>query len=148
MPQMQLAQLNIAFAKAPMDDPIMQDFVAQIDAVNVEAENSPGFVWRLQTEEGNATGIRVFEEEDVIINMSVWESLEALKDYIYNGLHVKVLQRKADWFSKMESAHLVLWWIPEGHIPDIDEALMKLSYINEYGPTPEAFTIAKPFQPV
>ena len=145
---MHLAQLNIAFAKAPMDDPLMADFMAQIDAVNAEAEHSPGFIWRLQTDEGNATDIRVFEEEDIIVNMSVWDSVESLKDYIYNGLHLKVLQRKSDWFEKMESAHLVLWWIPEGHIPDIDEALMKLSYINEYGPTPEAFTLAKSFQPV
>ena len=147
MAEMHLAQLNIAFAKAPLDDPLMQGFMDQIDAVNAEAEKSPGFVWRLQTDEGNATDIRVFKEDDVIINLSVWESLDHLKNYIYDGLHLKVLQRKSDWFSKMDSAHLVLWWIPKGHIPDTDEALMKLSYLNEYGPTPDAFTISKPYQP-
>jgi len=146
MPKMHLAQLNIAFAKAAMDDPVMQDFVAQLDEVNAEAEQSPGFIWRLQTDEGNATDIRVLNNDEVIINLSVWQSIESLKNFLYSGQHLKVLQNKAAWFEKMSSAHLVLWWVPEGHTPNIDEALMKLSFINEYGPTAEAFTFAKPFE--
>ncbi|GAA4650322.1 DUF3291 domain-containing protein [Kistimonas scapharcae] len=140
-----LAQINIATAKAPLDSPAMKGFVDQLDAINALADNSPGFVWRLQTDDGDATALQVFDDERIIVNISVWESLDTLKTYVYAGDHLTVLKNKKSWFEKMAGPSLALWWIPEGHIPSIADAKAALETLKTKGPSPEAFTFATPF---
>lgn len=135
-----LAQVNIAKMRAPIDSPIMAEFVAQLDAINAVAEAAPGFIWRLQSEAGNATSIRVFDDLMLIINMSVWESVEALFEYTYRSNHVDIFRRRGDWFERMETPHMALWWIPAGHIPTPQEAKDKLALLEREGATPLAFT--------
>lgn len=136
-----LAQLNIArtFASS-LEDPVLADFMAQLDAVNALADSSPGFVWRLQDESGNATGIDGYDDPKVIVNMSVWESAEALFEFTYKTAHAKVLARRADWFEKFDGPHMVLWWVPAGHRPTIEEARECLDRLVAHGPSPECFT--------
>ncbi|WP_137817754.1 DUF3291 domain-containing protein [Pseudomonas sp. 2FG] len=141
----QLAQVNIARAKAPMDDPLMRGFVEQLEPINRLAENSPGFVWRLQTDEGDATSIKLFDDERIIVNMSVWESFEALKNYVYSGEHLAVLRNKKSWMGKLDSPSLALWWVPHGHIPTPESAKLALAMLEEKGPSPAAFTFTKPY---
>jgi len=141
----QLAQVNIAKAKAPRDDPVMKGFVDQLDHINQLAENSPGFVWRLQTEEGDATAIQMFEDPLIIVNMSVWESLEALRNYPYSGDHLIALKSRKSWFEKLDMPALTLWWVPAGQRPAIESAKIALEKIRAHGTSPEAFTFAKPF---
>ncbi|GED22304.1 DUF3291 domain-containing protein [Halomonas halmophila] len=139
-----IAQLNIATLLAPIDSPQLSDFVANLDRINALAEGSPGFVWRLQTEEGDATGIDYFGS-DKIVNLSLWESIETLHDYVYRSAHVEIMRRKKEWFHKMGEAYMVLWWVPAGHIPSIEEAAHKLETLREHGSTAEAFTFKQAF---
>src|SRR3954451_571913 len=107
-----LAQLNIALPKEPLDAPLLAEFVAALEPVNAAADAAPGFVWRLQTDEGDATGIRAFGDDRLIVNMSTWVSLEALRAFVYtNGVHKAVLGRRREWFERMD-AYLCLWWVP------------------------------------
>ena len=141
-----LAQLNIGRLRAPIDDPALADFVANLDPINALADATPGFVWRLQTEEGNATAIRPFADDELMaINMSVWESMEALADYVYRSAHTAFLRRRSEWFERLRDVYLVLWWIPVGTLPTVDEAVARLDHLRTYGPTPEAFTFREPF---
>jgi hypothetical protein len=140
-----LAQVNIATAKAPLDDPIMQGFVEQLDHVNRLADNSPGFIWRLQTDDGDATSIPFSDDTRVIVNMSVWASLEALENYVYSGDHLAVLRQKKNWFEKPTGPILALWWIPSGEIPTIESAKRALEMLRQDGPSQQAFTFAKRF---
>jgi hypothetical protein len=140
-----LAQVNIARMRGPIDSLIMAEFVAQLDAINAVAEAAPGFVWRLKSDEGNATAIRVFDDPMLIINMSVWESLEALFEYTYRSDHIDVYRRRGEWFERMETPHMALWWIPAGHIPTPEEAKDKLALLEREGATPLAFTFKKRF---
>jgi uncharacterized protein DUF3291 len=142
-----LAQLNIGRMLAPIDDPVMDGFRNQLQAVNAIADRSPGFVWRLQTEDGDATAIRAYEDALMAVNMSVWESLEALHAYVYAGAHVGVLRDRKQWFDPASDHILVLWWVPAGHLPTIDEAKGKLAALREHGPTADAFTFRKAFPP-
>lgn len=139
-----LAQVNIAKARAPLDHPMMQGFVDQLDRINQLAEASPGFVWRLQTEEGDATAIQAFDDPLIIVNLSVWASVEALREYVYCGEHLAVLRNKRDWMERLSTASLALWWLPEGQLPDVSMARQKLELLQTQGPTPEAFTFARP----
>lgn len=147
MTRHQLAQLNIAQARAEMDADLMSGFTARIDEINRLAESAPGFVWRLQDEQGDATALRVFNDPLMLVNMSIWESLEALQDYVYQSLHVELMKERKDWFHKMGEVHQVLWWVPAGHIPGIEEAKMRLEQIRSQGPCREAFSFARPFPP-
>lgn len=140
----QLAQLNIAHLLAPLDAPQLADFVANLDRINALAESSPGFVWRLQTEEGNATDIDFFGPE-YIVNMSVWSDVAALHSYVYRSAHTEILRRKREWFHTMGAAHMVLWWVPEAHRPTLEEAGEKLALLREHGPSAEAFTFKQRF---
>ncbi len=140
-----LTQVNIAKAKGSMDSPVMKGFVDQLDYINQLAENSPGFVWRLQTEEGDATDISAFEDELIIINMSVWQTYDDLKQYVYSGEHLSALKQKKDWFDKLEGSHLALWWIPAGSIPTVEDAKQALALLDTQGPTEKSFTFAWPF---
>ena len=139
-----LAQLNIAEMLEPLDSPTMADFVANLDRINALADAAPGFVWRLQTEQGDATGVKDFGET-IIVNMSVWESPEALHDYVYETAHVEILRRRKEWFSRMRNAYAVLWWVPAGHRPSVAEGKERLELLREHGPSERAFTFEKIF---
>jgi len=140
-----LAQINVARMLAPLDDPIMADFVAQLDAINAVADQSQGFVWRLQTEEGNATSINAFENDCILVNMSVWESVEVLHQYTYRSQHAGVFRDRKKWFVPYDGPYFTLWWIPAGHIPSVEEGKERLEMLRLNGPTPEAFTFKKHF---
>jgi len=140
-----LAQVNIARAKASLEHPLMQGFVEQLDGLNRLAESSPGFVWRLQGEEGDATALRLFEDERIIVNLSLWHSVEALKSYVYGGAHLEALRNKKSWFEKMDQPALALWWVPAGRLPSLESAQQALASIQRHGATPAAFTFARPY---
>lgn len=140
MPQNHLAQINIARLLAPIDDPLIADFVRQLDDINALAESSPGFVWRLKEESGNATNIDVFGDSLLIVNMSVWESIEDLKNFAYKSAHVQVFRDRTRWFEKMEVAHMALWWVPAGTLPTAEEGRDRLLYLREHGESDWAFT--------
>ena len=144
MPSYHLAQLNIARLIEPIDSPRLADFVANLDRINALAEQSPGFIWRLQTEEGDATAIRPFGD-DYIVNLSVWSSIESLHQYVYRSAHIEVMRRRKEWFEKMREAYSVLWWVPERHIPTVIEAKVRLQTLQREGPSAEAFTFTRPY---
>jgi Domain of unknown function (DUF3291) len=143
----QLAQLNIARLLAPLDDPQLRDFVDQLDAVNATADAAPGFVWRLQTEDGNATAVRIYDDGWLIVNMSVWTSVDDLIAYVYSSAHRAVLRRRREWFERLAEATTVLWWVPAGHRPSVAEAQDRLDLLRSHGPTPEAFSLREAFAP-
>jgi Domain of unknown function (DUF3291) len=147
MPNHELAQLNIGISKGPMDSPVMADFAAGLARINAMADASPGFVWRLQTEEGDATSIRPFEDENLLVNMSVWRDVESLHKYVYGSAHVELMRRRREWFERMPEAFLVLWWVPVGHRPTVAEAIAKLETLRAHGPTAQAFTFRQAFAP-
>lgn len=135
-----IAQLNVGTTVAPLESPELADFVAALDGVNALAEASPGFVWRLKSESGNATDIRAGDDPNFIVNMSVWQSVEALFAFVYRSAHTKVMGRRRDWFARPDRAYQVLWWVPAGHEPSVEEALARLEHLRWQGPTPQAFT--------
>ena len=145
MSEYHLAQVNIAKMLADVDDPIMKDFVDNLEAVNGIADFSPGFVWRLETDEGDATSMRVFDDNMLLVNMSVWGSIDELKKFVYESFHIEILKRKKEWFSKFDGVFQVMWWIKAGHIPDVEEAKARLSYLQEHGETEFAFSFRKSF---
>lgn len=136
----ELAQLNIGVIKGPMDGPVMADFAASLDRINALAEASPGFVWRLQTDDGDATAIRPFDDENMLVNLSVWRDVAALNAYVYQSAHVELMRRRREWFEKMDQPFLVLWWVPKGHRPGVAEAIARLELLRRQGPTAEAFS--------
>lgn len=146
-PGCHLAQINIARMRAPIDDPLMASFSRQLDGINEAAEQSHGFVWRLQDESGDATAIRAFEDPLLLINMSVWRDLESLQDYTYRSAHLGVLRDRKHWFEKMDGPTIALWWIPEGHIPTVDEGKLHIALLMKNGPSPESFTFQQAFEP-
>jgi hypothetical protein len=143
-----LAQLNLGRMLAPLDSPLMADFVNALADINALAERSPGFVWRLVGDGGNdATSIRPYPDERIIVNMSVWETVAALKAYAYKSEHAQFLRRRHEWFEKFDGPYLVLWWIPEGHTPTVWEAKDRLDHLRAHGETPHAFTFKRIFAP-
>ena len=146
MSEYHLAQLNIAKMKFPLDDPQMAAFVERLDEVNALADDAPGFVWRLQTEDGDATAIDFFGA-DTLVNLSVWRDVEALRNYTFRSAHKEVLARRHEWFDRMEEAYSVLWWIPAGHVPTLEEASERLDSLRSDGPGPRAFTFKQLFDP-
>jgi hypothetical protein len=140
-----LAQVNLATLRAPLDTPELADFVAQLAPVNALADHSPGFVWRLQTEDGDATAIRAFDDERIMVNLSVWESLEALRTFVYASRHLDVMRRRREWFHRMADAYLALWWVPAGTIPTVAEAAERLELLERQGPSADAFSFRVPF---
>lgn len=139
-----LAQINIAKGLSTLDDPIMKDFVDRLDQINALADSSPGFIWRLQTDGGDATSIRAFDDEKIIVNMSVWESFQSLKDYVYSGEHLEAMKTKKSWFEKMQGPVFALWWIPAGSIPTVQDGKNSLEQLKKFGSTSRAFTFAEP----
>jgi len=144
MSKYELAQLNIAALKAPLDSPLLADFVANLDRINAVAEGSAGFVWRLQTTEGDATALRPLGD-DTLVNMSVWKDVGSLRNYVYRSAHVEVMRRRKEWFEHTSAAFVVLWWVPKGHRPSIQEALSKLELLRSGGPSEEAFTFRQAY---
>jgi hypothetical protein len=137
----------VAIPKEPPGGPVLAEFMAALDPVNAVADSSPGFVWRLQTEDGNATAIRAFDE-DTMVNMSVWESLEALRAFVYsNRAHLDIMRRRREWFENHAEAFQVLWWVPAGHVPTVAEAEERLRVLRDHGPSAEAFTFRRHFPP-
>lgn len=146
MSKFELAQLNIAAMKEPLDSPSMADFVENLDRINALAESSPGFVWRLQTDDGDATALRPLGD-DTLVNISVWEDVEALHAYVYKSAHVEIMRRRNEWFDRMRESHVVLWWVPSGHQPTELEAIERLELLRAEGPTEAAFTFKHAFPP-
>ncbi len=140
-----LAQINIGRIVAPLDDPVMEGFVSRLADVNALADASPGFVWRLQTAEGDATAVRAFEDASILLNMSVWASLEALTAFVYTSAHKPVMAQRRSWFARFEGPYMALWWVPAGHIPTVEEARERLEHLQAHGPTPVAFNFKMPF---
>jgi hypothetical protein len=140
-----LAQVNIATLRAPLDGPELAGFVAQLEPINALADRSPGFVWRLQTEDGDATAIRPYEDDRVMVNLSVWASFEALRTFVYATRHLEVMRHRRQWFSRMADPYLALWWVPPGAIPTVAEAKERLELLARQGPTAGAFTFRVPF---
>ena len=143
-----LAQLNVGVPRAPVESPDLAGFMAGIIPVNALADAAPGVVWRLEGGDGpGATALRPFGP-DIMVNMSVWETLEALRDFVYrNGPHLDFMRRRREWFHRMAEHHLVLWWIPAGHLPSLDEARSRLDLLRSRGPGPMAFTVREPYDP-
>ena len=141
-----LAQYNVARLVAPLDDPRVADFRANLEAINQLGDRSPGFVWRHQNADGNSTGTRVGDDPLVVINFTVWESVEALFEYTYRSGHVEVYRRRREWFEDHAgAAYAVLWWVPAGHVPSVEEAAERLAHLKEHGPTAQAFLFKERF---
>jgi hypothetical protein len=147
MTKYHIAQVNIARMKGPLDGPIMAGFVARLDEINALADQSPGFVWRLQTSEGDSTYLRPYDDDRILFNLSVWETIDALKQYVYRTAHAELLRQRQSWFEKFAGVYVGLWWVPAGHTPGIDEAKKRLAHLDAHGPTQFAFTFKTVFPP-
>jgi hypothetical protein len=148
----ELAEINIARLKAAIDDPALAGFMAALDPLNAAAEASPGFVWRLQTEDGNATAIQAFDWDTagsagVIVNLTVWASVAELAAYVYGDMHKQIMRRRREWFHLMREAYTTCWWVPAGHRPSTAEAEDRIRHLRAHGPTPHAFTLQASFPP-
>ena len=137
---MQLAQVNIARMVDSLESPVMSGFVARLAEINALADGSPGFVWRLQTDQGDATYLRPYDDDRILFNLSVWVDVESLRQYVYRSAHRELLRSRRQWFTALDHAHTALWWVPVGHLPSIEEAKARLAHLVEHGPTPFAFT--------
>jgi len=147
MSRYHIAQVNIGRIKAPLEDTPMSGFVARLEEINALADRSPGFVWRLQTPAGNAAYLRPYDDDRILINMSVWETIEFLRNYVYHTAHAELLRHRQEWFEKFAGAYAALWWVPAGHVPGVDEAKKRLAHLDSHGPTQFAFTFKAVFQP-
>lgn len=143
----ELAQLNTGFIRGPIDSPLMAEFVANLERINALADAAPGFVWRLKTEAGDATALRPFDDPNQLLNMSVWRDADALRRFVYRSAHAEILARRREWFEQVKGPIMVLWWVPRGHRPSIEEAVAKLELLRVNGATPEAFTFRQTFPP-
>ncbi len=141
-----LAQVNVSRLLAPLDSPQLHGFVSRLDEVNALSESAPGFVWRLTDDGSNdATTVRMYDDAAIIVNMSVWESIEALRAYAYSGAHLEVFKQRRDWFTHLRDAATAMWWVPARHVPDVAEARERLDHLRAHGPTPFAFPFGAPF---
>lgn len=140
----ELAQINVGRMVAPIDSPVVAGFVENLERINALADRSPGFVWRLQTDAGDATEFRLFDE-DTLVNMSVWKDVDSLHHFVYRTAHVEIMRRRKEWFELMREAYQALWWVPRGIRPSLQEAGQRLQRLRESGPCPEAFTFKQAF---
>jgi len=136
---MQLAELNVGYAKYPLDDARMAGFMDNLDRINALAERSPGYIWRMKSDSGNATDINVPGDETMISNMSVWADVQSLGAYVFNTVHGQFYNRRPEWFEAMNRHHFVMWWIPDGHIPTLQEAVDRLAHLQTHGSSDHAF---------
>ncbi|MGI9436830.1 MAG: DUF3291 domain-containing protein [Geminicoccaceae bacterium] len=144
-PAFHLAQVNIARARYPIDDSRFADFINQLDEINALADKAPGFVWRLQDESGNATNFQPYDDPRILINLSVWKTVDALFDFVYKTSHSEVMRRRYDWFEKPQSDHLALWWTPADEHPTTLDGTTRLLHLSQHGPTASAFTFKDRF---
>jgi heme-degrading monooxygenase HmoA len=142
-----LAQYNVAKLVAPLDDPRVAAFVASLQRVNTLGDRAPGFVWRLHSASGDSTDVRVDDDPLVVVNFTVWESIEALFEYTYHSEHVEVFRRRREWFEHDGRPYLAMWWVPAGHVPAVAEAEERLAHLRAHGPTPCAFNFKQRFSP-
>jgi hypothetical protein len=142
-----LAQLNVGVVRAPLEDERMRDFADGLDPINALADTAPGFAWRLQDDEGAATSFRISDDDRLLVNMSTWESIEALHAYVFRSGHADYLRRRREWFEPATEPTTVLWWVPAGHQPSLDEAAERLTALRTNGPTPYAFSLREQFGP-
>jgi hypothetical protein len=142
-----LAQVNIALPLAPLDSEQLRDFVDLLEPINALAESAPGYVWRLQTDDGDATGVRGFGDDRLIINMSVWDSVESLSDFVFRTEHAAVMRRRREWFERFETAYTTLWWLAAGELPTVADAELRIASLDTNGPTAYAFTFKRRFEP-
>jgi Domain of unknown function (DUF3291) len=140
-----LAQINVGRLVAPLDDPQIAEFVAGLEPINALADRAPGFVWRLQSAAGNATDIAYNDDPFVIVNMSVWESIAALRDFVYRSDHVRFFRDRAKWFAKLDKPIYCLWWVPVGHRPTVREGRERLEHYQMYGATQFSFWFSEQF---
>ena len=140
-----LAQINIGRLVAPITDPQIAGFVSQLEPINQLAEQSPGFVWRLQSDQGNATDLAYNEDPTMLLNMSVWESVESLKAFTYNSQHMQVFKQRKDWFQKLDLPHYCLWWVPIGHLPTVAEGRDRMEHYQQHGATAKSFWFSQLF---
>ena len=143
----QLAQVNVARLHQPLDHPQIQDFVAGLAPINTLAETSPGFVWRLQDEAGDATSIPYDPDPLLIVNLSVWESVESLRAFSHSGPHLEYLKRRREWFARLGTPHFCMWWIPAGHRPTPAEARERLELLERLAQSEQAFTFSRVYGP-
>ena len=136
---MKLAELNVGYARYPTDDPRMAEFMDNLDRINALAERSPGFVWRMQSDSGNATDIAVPGDAEMISNLSVWEDIASLGNYVFNTVHARFYDKGKDWFTAMSKPHFVMWYVPDGHTPTLVEAMDRLHHLQSHGSTEHAF---------
>ena len=141
----QLAQVNIGRIRAPLDDPLLAGFVARLDDINALADASPGFIWRLQTDAGDATSLRPYDDERILVNLSVWATPEALREFVYRSAHAGVMRQRRSWFERFDGMYYALWWVPDGHLPTVVEAKDRLEHLRSHGESAQAFTFAKLF---
>ena len=143
-----LAQINVAkMVGVDINDPVMSSFVSQLDEVNAIAEGSAGFVWRLKGEGNSATDLNPFGDNRVIVNMSVWESMEDLRAFMYSGRHAEVMRQRKEWFVNFGKPYTAFWYVPAGHAPTVEEAIERLRHLQQHGPTPYAFDFKSRFAP-
>lgn len=147
MPTHHLAQINVSRLLAPLDSPRLADFVANLEPINALADHSPGFVWRLQSNGGNATDIQLFDDRMIIVNMSVWTDFDSLKAFAFQSAHAPIMKRRREWFAQFPTAYMALWWIEAGHTPTLPEARERLEHLDQHGPTAFAFTFRQVFRP-
>jgi hypothetical protein len=140
-----LAQVNIALPREPLDSALLADFVASLEPINALADRSPGFVWRLQSDGGDATAVRGFGDERILVNMSTWESHDALADFVFRSAHAEVMRSRRKWFVPMQETYLALWWVAAGHRPSVAEAEERVAHLRAHGPSAFAFTFKAPF---
>jgi len=142
-----VAQINLGTMVAAVDDPRVAEFMDALDEVNALADRAPGFVWRLQDDNGNATSIQLFDDPLALVNMSVWESVDALRDYVYRSRHVEFFRRRAEWFTAA-GKRVALWWVPVGTVPDVRDGVRRVEFLERHGPSPYAFAFARPTAPL
>jgi hypothetical protein len=143
-----MAQVNIARMVAPLESETMSSFVARLDEINELADQSEGFIWRFQTEEGSSAYLRPFADDLILFNLSVWETVEALKNYVYRSQHAEMIKQRRSWFEKFDGYFMALWWIKTGEIPTVEQAKERLEHLQKHGETPFAFTFKKIFPPM
>ncbi|NUW32085.1 DUF3291 domain-containing protein [Nonomuraea sp. SMC257] len=144
---MHLAQLNVAHLRAPIDGPELATFVELLEPINTIADAAPGFVWRLKESDEDPTATVIHDYGDhLLVNFSVWESIDAVWTFTYRSAHLGVLRRRREWFLRIAEPYTVMWWVPEGHIPTLAEAMRRLEHLRAHGPGPEAFTFQEPYE--
>src|SRR5450432_669841 len=139
-----IAQVNIGRILAPLDDPQMSGFVERLDEINALADGAPGFVWRLKGDDNNATALRPYDDDRILVNMSVWETLDHLREYVYRSQHRELIRQRKDWFARFDGVFVALWWVAADHIPTVDEAKDRLEHLQAHDESAYAFTFKNP----